>query len=55
LLLFNKSEYMQVFPSSNHGPKVAVITANGQHGVREQFEVEWLIDLLIEWLLGCFS
>jgi len=39
--LFNKSEYMQVFPSSNHGPKVAaVIIVNGQHGVRVQSEVD---------------
>ena len=28
------------FPSSSHGPKVAVIIVNGQHGVREEFEVD---------------
>ena len=53
--LFNKSEYMQVFPSSSHGPKVAVIIANGQHAVREQSEIDWLIHLFIDWLIACFS
>ena len=28
-----------LFPSSSHGPKVAVIIVDSQHGVREQFEV----------------
>jgi len=31
---------MQVLHSLNHGPKVAVIIVNDQHGVREQSEVK---------------
>ena len=47
--LCNKSEYMQVFPSWSHGPKVAVIIVNGQRGVREQSDwlTDWLFQLVI--------
>lgn len=39
--LFNRNEYMQIFPSSSHGSKVAVIIVNSQHCVRQQSEVNW--------------